>query len=97
MRAHHRHRSRLHLDDAVPVRPVSPLVYANPRLWPAAPMLDAKPPGPIAGRVPPAHLFRPVQPDTVAPSAGTRTDQLSRSVAGTVRLPEGAPAALLAD
>lgn len=94
---HHRHRSRLHLDDALPVRPVSPLVHANPRLWPAASVFDAKPPSAVAGRLPPAYLFRPVQPDTAAPSAGAGTDQLSRSVAGTVRLSAGALAALFAD
>lgn len=97
MRPHNRHRCRLHLYDALPVGPISSLVHANPRLWPATSVFDAQPPSPVAGRLPPTHFFRPIESDTAAPSAGTGTDQLPGSITRTVRLPKGALAALFAD
>lgn len=66
------------------------MVFANPRLWSPALVLNAQPAGSVAGRLPAADLQRPVEHHPAATPARTRAYKLRGCLAGAVFLLAGA-------
>lgn len=95
MRPRNRHRSRVHLNDAVLICALPPLVLSSAGLRPAAPVRDAEPPSPLLGRVSSPHFQWPVQSHPTPPSPRARAHQLSRGFPGALRLPTRTSASLL--